>query len=71
MRCVSSRVMLPELPDARMETRKPIGCSSLPPGKDAGLNPALQNRIFRMMAFRFPRVNAKTRFGVGGDRSRC
>jgi hypothetical protein len=50
--------MLPELPDARMETRKPIGCSSLPPGKDAGLKPdatlprggQAHKRIFRMMA---------------------
>ena len=58
MRCVSSRVMLPELPDARMETRKPIGCSSSPPEKDAGLKPGAtlpcggqaHKRIFRMMA---------------------
>jgi hypothetical protein len=45
-------VMLPELPDARMETRKPIALPSI----------AVQNiskRIFRMMAFRFPPVNAK------------
>ena len=41
VRCVSSRVMLPELPDASMETRKPIGCSSLPPGKIAGLQPGI------------------------------
>lgn len=30
MRSVSSNVMFPELPDARMETRKPISCSPQP-----------------------------------------
>lgn len=72
MRSVSSKVMLPELPEAKMETRKPIGCSSLPPGKTAGLNPGAtllrraqaHNRIFRMMAERFPRVNAKREFST-------
>ena len=29
MRCVSSSVMLPELPDASMETRKPIALPSI------------------------------------------
>src|ERR1700723_2403432 len=29
VRCVSSRVMLPELPDASMETRKPIALPSI------------------------------------------
>jgi hypothetical protein len=36
VRSVSSRVMLPELPDASMETRKPIGCS---PVRAASLKP--------------------------------
>ena len=29
MRCVSSKVMLPELPDASMDTRKPIALPSI------------------------------------------
>src|SRR5271170_58729 len=33
VRSVSSKVMLPELPDAKMETRKPIGRSSQEPKK--------------------------------------
>jgi len=39
--------MLPELPDARMETRKPIGCSSLPPEIDAGLKPGATQSNFQ------------------------
>ena len=43
---VSSKVMLPELPDASMDTRKPIRC----PQKTAGLRrlrPALQQNNFQ------------------------
>ena len=35
VRWVSSNVMLPELPDAKMDTRNPIGC----PQKTVGLKP--------------------------------
>jgi hypothetical protein len=43
--------MFPELPDAKMETRKPIGFSSISPCNFAS------KQIFRMMAERQARVN--------------
>jgi hypothetical protein len=52
VRSVSSSVMLPELPDARMETRKPIAL----PSNAVKIS---YKRIFRMMALRFRRVNSK------------
>jgi len=51
VRSVSSNVMLPELPDAKMETRKPIVRSSTSPCNFAS------KRIFRMMAERWRGVN--------------
>jgi hypothetical protein len=51
VRSVSSNVMLPELPDAKMDTRKPIVRSSTSPCNFAS------KQIFRMMAERWRGVN--------------
>jgi hypothetical protein len=52
--------MFPELPDARMDTRKPIADS--PFKKPQPQTPELPHkRIFRMMAERRTRVNAINR----------
>ena len=53
VRSVSSKVMLPELPDASMETRKPIAFSP-----KLSRNAATK-QIFRMMAERDCAVNGE------------
>ena len=57
MRSVSSNVMLPELPDAKMETRKPI---AHPSENQQGFRPVTK-QIFKIMAEGLIRVNGNQR----------
>jgi hypothetical protein len=50
--------MFPELPDARMDTRKPIAFPQYSPNKYSA------KQIFRIIAERPPRVNAETQLHI-------
>jgi len=59
---VSSKVMFPELPDASMDTRKPIAFPQYSPDNYSA------KQIFRIIAERPPRVNAERRLvSLGGN----
>src|ERR1700741_2150001 len=57
VRSVSSNVRLPALPDARIETRKPMGIAPCQQPQGWKTRPVLQQQTFKIMAERADSVN--------------